>query len=152
MAEKKERPEIAESLRGVSLEELHKRRQEIYAAELGDIEIAIRILTDEQRREGKAVDSVDELVCERHPGAKFVVDGSIDRTLRAYNCEVCAEGKDESFFRKPAAYECPTCRIVKGSPSKEPFDYPGSLGGCAGIIYHCTICDNVVGEEEFKHY
>lgn len=110
------------------------------------------------KQSGKIVSSIDKLVCDKHPGAKFkavkVIKNSYDlrrrknkEGLSIYGCKCCE--KDDTVFDKSKAHECPICGIVVGQVAKVPYrsseESWGALAGSEGEHYHCKICSAQLG-------
>lgn len=118
------------------------------------------------KEEGKIVDSIDDLVCDKHRDSKFkVLKGISDFYYKVYLCEECEKDSNvpkissldlahlENFGS--IAYECPICKgIVVGG--FETRDYTSSqeswqqLAGRGGVHYHCKICDTQLGHFYWK--
>ena len=148
--EKYEKQEMSEDEK-----ELETQKREI---EKDIIEKKVKIGKDK----GQVFDSIEDLVCEVHPGAKYVVVGVIPGSsdylyihkkkigdLNRYRCEECPEighnwepDHDTGVLkdvRPRKAYECHTCGIVKGVViNKEKDD---------GLYaeYLCKVCGQQVG-------
>lgn len=128
------------------LEELYTQRHLI------DSQILIRII-EAAKEKGEVVDSIDKLVCDKHPGAAFEVIGEIPDSwtstkkkgkksrLEIYQCVSCGKyksikeltpkevsklkGKDiTDIFNKSKAYECSVCGIVKGEVKRVGYSSP----------------------------
>ena len=141
---------------------------------------ALRYKAVERRREiakkkGIAADSIDELVCKKHPGAgweiKEQIPGSKFSSLYALNkglaegkkisgepkdmniylCKGCKSDNDTNVRMSPQmAYDCPVCGAVIGEYDKNNFDNISLLSGSAGTSYSCRICGTKLGEIVLK--
>ncbi|MEK6857321.1 MAG: hypothetical protein AABX39_01910 [Nanoarchaeota archaeon] len=129
---------------------------------LGDKVFDARI--ENAKQKGKVVSSIDKLVCDKHPGAKFQSTGLIPDSyfqrrkknkngLSIYECKAC--DKDENVFDKSKAHECTFCGIVVGKFSKVPYcssqESWAALGGREGEHYHCKICGTQLGSHYWKY-
>ncbi len=139
------------------LDELHQQQSII---EIKTRERKIEIA----RGKGEVVNSLDDLICSNHSGAKFKVIGTIPdsilftmgkegkKGLNIYQCEPC--GNDGILHKKSKAYDCPNCGIVLGK--FEERHYKSSieswqvLAGREGKHYHCRVCDAQLGSQYFK--
>lgn len=120
---------------------------------------------DVARKKGLIVDSIEDLKCEKHPDAKFVVaetgirgnerfGSGIKKVANKYYCLECLDGRHESFlegdrlmgvFDITQAYDCNSCGIVIGHHKVEKFDDIGGLAGSAGESYLCGVCGEGIG-------
>lgn len=111
---------------------------------------------------GLVVDSIDDLVCPRHPDAEFEVEGQIPDShvtahvywkkdaLNIYHCRECNEGKHRIIRTK--AYDCPVCDgIVLGDFVTRPYDEIGPLSGSRGDRHYCRLCNTQLGQSIFEH-
>ena len=141
---------------------LDKIVEELEMQKIG-IDLAIMKIKSENAREsGEIFDSVDALVCNKHPNSKFkavrkIPDSSIyagrkegtDKNwLNIYRCEGCSE--DNKDLNKSKAYDCSVCGVVIGEIKETPYNNLGSLSGSSGIIYQCRICNTQLGRRCYK--
>ncbi len=116
---------------------------------------------DIAKESGLIVDSIDDLFCDRHEGARVIAVGTIKDSIKLfikdgkaqfegglniYKCETC-EGED--FVRLPKGYDCNFCGIVVGNFETRSYRSPqeswNQLAGREGEHYHCTVCDDQLG-------
>lgn len=116
------------------------------------------------KERGEVFDSIDELVCERHPGAVFKAIKTISDSLtyipgkenavklNVYQCEPC--GEEVSVADKSKAYDCPNCGIVVGRFNtrfyRSPEESWRAFAGREGEHYHCRVCDTQLGSFYLK--
>lgn len=107
------------------------------------------------KEKGQVVDSIDDLVCDKHPDASFkavkTIPSSSGNDFNIYWCEQC--GKEDISF-KSKAYDCPNCGIVFGDYIRRPYcsskESWESLAGREGQHYHCRVCGIQLGENYWK--
>ena len=115
------------------------------------IEFQVRKRKKEIAKErGEVVDSIDDLVCEKHPDAKFKISSEATEGFwsKIYVCKTCEDTeKIPSRFSK--AYDCPNCGIVSGEfesrhyrSSQESWT---ALAGREGEHYYCSVCGTLIG-------
>jgi len=102
------------------------------------------------KKEGKVVNSIEDLTCLKHPDSSFVVHGGIPNSetspgglnLSTYVCETCRK-EGEPYPSDSIAYDCPNCGIVMGDYFRLPIHSP------EGEIYEerfvCRICEKELG-------
>jgi predicted RNA-binding Zn-ribbon protein involved in translation (DUF1610 family) len=117
------------------------------------------------KKDGQIVDSIDDLICDKHSEKTFKVIGNIPNSwvyvlgnkdkkgLNIYECEPCK--KDIEILDKTKAHDCPNCGIVVGECEKLPYNSPEedwvNLAGREGEHYHCKVCDTKLGEHYWKY-
>jgi predicted SprT family Zn-dependent metalloprotease len=74
-----------------------------------------------------------------------------DKKLNLYECTGCKENDLSGTGVVTMAYDCPTCKgVVLGKPEGRHYDDIGCLSGSSGVNYHCKICDEVIGETQYR--
>jgi hypothetical protein len=142
--------------------------KELYARQRM-LEIQIRMQKKEiAKKEGKIFDSIDQLVCDKHPKAAFKIAGEIPgsihyvtmKHLNIYVCELCSSDehfKDLDFLDMMSgsnAHDCNECGIVKGSVAVMRYSSPReawmSMAGREGNHYLCKVCGDQLGHRYWK--
>lgn len=95
------------------------------------------------KKQGKTVNSIDDLICEKHPEAIFEVVKKIDSKYNVYQCKLCGKNKGSEQTK---AYECPKCGIVYGCFERKLF----SLKGKRSVSYNCIICRTQLAEYSWR--
>lgn len=107
------------------------------------------------KQRGEVFDSIDDVVCEHHPGSKlkmvtvipeswgFTGPKSKGKALNVYECETCIEEKQNISTK---AYDCPFCGIVLGNYVTKDINFSRPGMKRVGQDYYCKICDTKLGE------
>ena len=142
------------------LKEMLAQRNKGYE-QIGKLEKQIgKRKTELAKKSGRVAATIDDLMCEKHPGIHFEIidkikDSSIfnpkNGPLNIYQCVQCGSEKP---IVKTRAYDCPKCGIVLGDFLRQHYKSPEeswrALAGREGEHYHCRICTAQLGENYWK--